>query len=70
MLKLAGMAAVPGVFAPAALPVSVRAEKLNGKDIPVVCFFMPEAGNPHNMASEEGNSIVAAEDLAAAHMDF
>ena len=31
---------------------------------------MPETGNPHNMTCEEGDSIVAVEDLAAALMDF
>ncbi len=60
-LKLAGMAAILGVLAPAALPVSVRAEKLNGKNILVVYFSMPETDNPRNMTREEENSTVVVD---------
>ena len=58
MLKLAGMAGVLSVFAPASFPVSVRAAEPGGKSILVVYFSMPETDNPHNMTREEENSTV------------
>ena len=61
MLKLAGMAGILSVFAPASFPVSVRAAESDGKKILVVYFSMPETDNPHNMTREEENSTVVVD---------
>lgn len=58
MLKLAGMAGVLSVFAPAALAPYVGAAEVKGDKILVAYFSMPETDNPRNMTREEDNSVV------------
>lgn len=58
ILKLTGMAAVLGLFAPMSYVSPIQAAQKQGEKALVVYFSMPETDTPQNMTREEKNSTV------------
>lgn len=58
ILKLTGMAAVLGLFAPMSHVSSIQAAQKQWEKALVVYFSMPETDTPQNMTREEENSTV------------
>lgn len=58
ILKLTGMAAVLGLFAPMSHVSPIQAAQKQGEKTLVVYFSMPETDTPQNMTREEENSTV------------